>query len=234
MGRLTRFLSAPALIACSALLSTMPALSYAQDQNLGETLATKGNGKGVLACATCHGPKGEGNAAAGFPRLAGLGAGYMQEQLDHFASGKRKNAIMMPIVKQMSDVERKAVSMYFSNLSKPKGVFIEQKTPITTKDTGAWLATRGQWENDIPACVQCHGPGGTGVGNAFPPLAGQSSAYIAAQLHAFKSGERPGGPLELMAVIANKMSDSDIKAVSDHFGAVPAASKQIESAKEDK
>ncbi len=234
MGRLTRFLSTPVWIACSVLLSASPILSYAQDQNLGETIATKGNGKGVLACATCHGPTGEGVAAAGFPRLAGLGAGYMEEQLDHFASGKRKNAIMMPIVKQMSEVERKAVSFYFSALPKPKGIFIEQKVPITTKDRGAWLATRGQWENDIPACVQCHGPGGTGVGNAFPPLAGQSSAYIVAQLHAFKSGERPAGPLELMAVIAKKMSDDDIKAVSDHFGAVPAVSKQTESAKGDK
>lgn len=235
MGRNIRFLSAPAWIACTVFLSAAPALSQAQaqnqSQNLGQTLATQGNGKGVLACATCHGPQGEGNAAAGFPRLAGLGAGYIAEQLLNYASGKRQNPIMMPIAKQMTEAERKAVGSYFSSLPKPKGVFVEQKTPITSKDRGAWLATRGQWEDDIPACVQCHGPGGTGVGNAFPPLAGQSSAYLAAQLQAFKKGGRPGGPLDLMAVIAKKMSDSDIQAVSDHFGATPAAFRQTGSAK---
>jgi cytochrome c553 len=68
--------------------------------------------------------------------------------------------------------------------------------------------------------VQCHGPGGAGIGAAFPALVGQSSAYIAAQLHAFKSGTRPGGPQDLMKVVASKLADGDITAVANYFGGV--------------
>ncbi|MRG13030.1 c-type cytochrome, partial [Escherichia coli] len=49
----------------------------------GKALATSGSGS-VLACATCHGAQGEGNAAGGFPFLAGQGANYLAEQLEHF------------------------------------------------------------------------------------------------------------------------------------------------------
>ena len=41
----------------------------------------------------------EGNAAAGFPRLAGMSTAYVEEQLNNFADGKRQNPIMSPICK---------------------------------------------------------------------------------------------------------------------------------------
>ena len=89
-------------------------------------------------------------------------------------------------------------------------------------DTGAWLATRGRWADQVPACAQCHGPGGSGVGAQFPPLAGLPAAYIAEQLQAWKAGSRPPGPLALMAGVAKKLSDAEISAVAAYYEKIAA------------
>ena len=69
----------------------------------------------------------------------------------------------------------------------------------------------------MPACAQCHGPGGSGVGAQFPPLAGLPAAYIAEQLQAWKAGNRPPGPLALMAGIAKKLSNAEVSAVAAYY-----------------
>lgn len=209
-------------IAVCAAASLLPALSHAQEHADGAAIAAKGGANGATACVACHGAKGEGNPAAGFPRLAGLGQAYLQAQLENFASGARQNPVMAPIAKQLTAPERVAVAGYFGALPGAPGVAVDE-AGLRSTATGPWLATRGRWDQDLPACVQCHGPGGAGVGAAFPALAGQSPAYIAAQLQAFKNKTRPGGPDNLMATVATKLSDADIKAVSDHFGGAAAA-----------
>jgi len=209
--------------ACLIVAGTaLPA--FAQPNALGSTIAAKGTAAGVLACVTCHGAKGEGNAAAGFPRLAGLAAAYLAGQLENLADGKRQNPVMGPIAKQLTPAERKAVAAYYGSLGAAPGLASGGGEALKRSDNGAWLALRGRWDDNLPACVQCHGASGAGVGSAFPALAGQSSAYIAAQMHAFKNGTRPGGPLNLMKVVASKLSDTDMSAVADHFGHAGAAS----------
>lgn len=208
----------------AAILAVLPAISQAQSEPRGASIAAKGSAGGALACASCHGAKGEGNAAAGYPRLAGLGAAYLHSQLNHFADGARKSAVMEQVAKQLTAEERKAVSAYFSALTGAAAVAAPDPGKLKTEEAGAWLALRGRWEADLPACVQCHGPGGVGVGDTFPPLAGQSSTYLAAQLVAFKNGTRPGGPMNLMGTVAKKLSDADINAVSRHFGAASQSS----------
>lgn len=198
-------------------LAAMPALASAQ-AGAGAAIAAKGTPAGAAACVTCHGAKGEGNAAAGFPRLAGLPAAYLAAQLENFAAGKRQNPVMGPIATQLDAAQRKAVAGYYGALTAAPVPATSEGGALRQTDTGAWLALRGRWENDLPACVQCHGPGGAGIGTAFPALAGQSAAYIAAQLHAFKSGTRAGGPQDLMKVVASKLSDGDMTAVADYFG----------------
>lgn len=94
--------------------------------------------------------------------------------------------------------------------------------PAKGPSNGAVLASRGRWSEGLPACEQCHAPGGRGVGDSFPPLAGQPAAYIASQLRAWKAGKRPGGPMDLMAVVAKKLNDADIDSVAQHFASLPA------------
>ncbi|WP_175718936.1 c-type cytochrome [Burkholderia anthina] len=204
---------APLLLAAAALLAGR---AYADDAALGKTLATQGSATGVAACIGCHGAQGEGNAAAGFPRLAGTNAAYLSAQLAAFADGSRQNPVMQPLAKLLSAHERDAVSAYFASLPAPAAIAAGTAS-TDPANTGAWLATRGRWSDGLPACAQCHGAGGLGVGTAFPPLVGQPAAYIAGQLNAWKHGTRAPGPMALMPMIAGKLSDADIDAVAAYY-----------------
>lgn len=205
------------------LLAAGSSLAQAQSTDPGATIASKGAPNGVTACITCHGANGEGSAATGFPRLAALGAPYIEEQLAAFASGQRQNPIMQPIAKALTAQQITALGAYYSKLPSPLGAPAPSNENIHSADTGTWLALRGRWDDNLPACVQCHGPGGIGVGPAFPPLAGQPVSYISSQLQAFKKKTRPGGPMNLMGVVASKLSDTDITAVAGYYGGLQAA-----------
>jgi cytochrome c553 len=87
---------------------------------LGEKIYRGGNIKtGLVACAACHGPEGQGNELAKFPRLAGQHALYVENQLKAFRQGSRKNSPngMMEVESHyMSDEEIKAVSSFVEGL----------------------------------------------------------------------------------------------------------------------
>jgi cytochrome c553 len=76
--------------------------------------------KGLPACIACHGPKGDGNAAAKYPSLSGQQAGYTEKQLKDYAAGARGDsgnpAIMKEIALKMSAEEMKAVAEYLVGL----------------------------------------------------------------------------------------------------------------------
>lgn len=190
-------------------------------------MIAKTGAAGAPACQTCHGPAGEGIAEAGFPRLASLGAAYMQRQLAAFADGTRVNDVMMPIAKALSVADRAEVSAYYAALPEPAAALstaiasAAAEAPVAAS-VGAILATRGRWADKLPACDQCHGPGGRGVGPDFPPLAGQSATYLSNQLMAWKTGARPPGPLGLMSVVADRLSEAEVRAIADHYASLPA------------
>ncbi|WP_058534390.1 c-type cytochrome [Legionella saoudiensis] len=75
--------------------------------------------KRITACIACHGPKGTGNAQAGFPVLSGQHAAYTLLQLLAFKDGKRKNDlnhIMQDISGRMSREDMEAVAHYIEGL----------------------------------------------------------------------------------------------------------------------
>ena len=213
---LTGHRSLIALAAALGLSAGTPAEAAAD----GARIAQAGNGAGAAPCAACHGTRGEGNAAAGFPRLAALPAGYIVAQLQAMAAGTRANPVMMPIAKALTSGERQAVAAYYAALSPPAPVAASAAAPLPV--AGKALAEIGRWSQQLPACDQCHGPGGVGVGAAFPPLAAQPASYLRSQLQAWKDGRRAGGPLDLMGVIARKLDLADIQAVADYYAARPA------------
>jgi cytochrome c553 len=184
------------------------------------TLARQGNGHGAAPCQSCHGTDGGGQAAAGFPRLAGLDADYLRKQLADYAEGTRANAVMQPIARALTADERAALASYYARLPAPAP---PAASAPAAEGAGARLARRGRWSDRVPACEQCHGPGGVGVGAHFPPLAGQPAAYIQAQLLAWQQGSRRNDPLELMQHLSRALSAQDIQAVAQWFAAQPPA-----------
>jgi len=179
-----------------------------------------GQNPAAMACLGCHGPDGKGIAAAGFPRLAGLPAGYLSKQLQDFRSGSRKQAVMEPLAKALDDAEIEAISAYLAKL--PADTAPDTRRQQIATDPVARLAIYGDWSRKIPGCVQCHGPGGSGVGEHFPPLAGQPAGYLVAQLNAWRDGSRSNDPNQLMVDVAKAMTDAEVKAVADYF-AQPAS-----------
>jgi len=210
------------MVGCLAVASTAMADTSVQARHI----ATNGLSD-VAPCSSCHGADGMGNPAAGFPALAGLGQAYLRDQLDGFASGDRENAVMMPMAKALDHDQRAALAAYYSQMPVSTTEARMASAPIDTdeRDAGAVLARHGRWDQQLPACEQCHGPGGVGVGDRFPRLAGQPAAYLSAQLHAWQNDTRPAGPMGLMGGVAKKLSDADIDAVAAYFAArAPAAS----------
>ena len=203
------------VVACAAVTTAM---GQPAKQGSVQRMAAQGTSPSVAVCIGCHGAKGEGVGA--FPRLAGTGQAYLLAQLDAFANGDRKNPVMLPIAQSLKPAERQALALYFSQLPAP--LVASDSAQPSPSDTGAWLATRGRWADQVPACAQCHGPGGSGVGGQFPPLAGLPAAYIAEQLQAWKAGSRPPGPLALMAGVAKKLSDAEISAVAAYYEKIAA------------
>ena len=169
------------------------------------------------ACFSCHGAQGEGSDI--YPPLAGQPAGYLQRQLEAFASNQRKNPQMAPIAKGLTEQERVDVAAFYASL--PSLVKPVQGALPTSKDSnGAWLAERGRWEEGIPACSKCHGPGGAGVGNDFPAIAHLSEGYMNAQVKAWNAGSRDAGPQGLMGSVAKKLTAQDIADVAAYYRAL--------------
>lgn len=207
---------------CAALLASWAlwGSSALADTPDGATIAQQGNGHGAAPCMACHAVNGGGQPAAGFPRLAGLPKAYLRKQLEDFANGSRDNATMLPVVGALTDAERDAVVKYYSALPVPTPA-PAQLPKDSVAQRGQQLAMRGRWSDALPGCEQCHGPGGVGVGNHFPPLAGQSAVYISNELNAWKQGSRHNDPLQLMQSVASRLSDDDIAAISAWYAAQP-------------
>lgn len=191
----------------------------AADLDAGQKIVQEGNGKGATACISCHGANGSGSVTGSFPRLAHLEPSYLAKQLRDFQAGTRKDAVMQPLAKSLSETEIAAVTAYFGAQRAP--------TPATTNNPaslarGARLALSGLWDKDIPACVSCHGPGARGVGTHFPGLAGQHASYITKQLNAWRAGTRANDPQGLMKGIAQRLPAADIAAVSAYLASLPA------------
>lgn len=208
--------AAPAVLAVAILC---PSLAPAAGASTGEQIAVKGSSAGAPPCSSCHGPEGQGQSAAGFPRISGMDAKYLARQLAAFAAGTRANPVMGPVAKLLTPSEASSVAAYYAAIPTAKQAGQETTKPASPE--GMRLAVKGDWNIGLPACAQCHGPQGLGVGSSFPPLAGQSSAYLAAQLAAFKAGTRKDDPLGLMQGIAKRLGDAEALAVSEFYAALP-------------
>lgn len=182
----------------------------------GQTIYTQGGqDPAAMACLGCHGPDAQGISAAGFPRLAGLSAGYLSKQLDDFRKGSRKHAVMEPLATALSDAEIKAVSALLAGMAVDPAPALRRRQ--MSLDPIEKMALYGDWSRQIPGCVQCHGPGGGGVGEHFPPLIGQPAAYLAAQLDGWRDGSRSNDPDQMMVSVAKAMTDAEVKALADYF-----------------
>jgi cytochrome c553 len=179
---------------------TKPA-AFKPDIAKGQQLATT-----CLACHTADGSRG----APANPIIAGQHPEYLVKQLQEFKSGKRKNAVMQGMVAALSEEDMKHLAAFYASKSVKPG-FAKVKATV---GLGEQIWRGGIISKAVPACAGCHLPNGAGMPAQYPRLAGQHADYTEAQMLAFRSGAR--GNNAQMSAIAAKMSDAEIKAVSDY------------------
>ena len=209
-------------VALAFILSAPSAAPAVSSVDMGVKIANQGTPNGVAPCMTCHGRDGGGIASAGYPRLAGLDAGYLTKQLLDFRSSTRANSIMTPMAINLTDEEIGAVSRYYAAMAVPAPVAQLAGEPVskTVLDLVKW----GDWTGRaLPGCAECHAPDGNGIGAHFPGLAGQHANYIRSQLNAWKTGARTNDPLGLMKAVSDKLTDAEIEGLARYYAAQPGA-----------
>ncbi len=163
----------------------------------------------ALVCGACHTADGSRGSPAN-PILQGQHPEYLAKQLHEFKAGVRKNAIMQGMAGALSDDDiRNVTAFYASKVAKPG--FAKQKTLVAL---GEKIYRGGIADKAVPACAGCHGPAGSGIPAQYPRLGGQHGDYVESQMNAFRSGLRANSAQ--MTAIASRLSDTEIKAVSDY------------------
>jgi cytochrome c553 len=180
------------------------------------------------SCAGCHGENGN-SVMATFPKLAGQHPGYLINQLQAFKDGVRNDPVMTPMAMALSDADRRDIAAYYSTQAISEnpapGRSAEdanstadekvKETRQTLLAKGSDLYRNGNLSSAVSACIACHGPRGEGnKPAAFPLLRAQHADYLLKTLKDFKSGNRIKNPDNMMTMIAKKMSENEMLAVS--------------------
>ena len=185
-----------------AALAAEPAAAPKPDLAKGQAISTQ-------VCGACHTNDGTRGSPAN-PILQGQHPEYLVKQLQEFKAGKRNNAIMKGFASTLTDDDMRNVAFFYAGKAAKPGA-------AKNKDTialGERIWRGGIAAKNVPACAGCHGPNGAGIPAQYPRLAGQHGDYIETQMNGFRSGGRANSAQ--MTAIAAKLSDVEIKAVSDY------------------
>lgn len=211
-----RSLIMPALVTA---LFAVAAIAHASEPAKADYRGDPAKGKEIAAsvCVACHNADGNSVQAAN-PKLAGQHAEYLFKQMKEFkaADGKqpvRVNAVMNGMIAPYTEEQMRDLSAWFSAQTQVG----EKARNRDTIEAGRRLYRAGNLTRGVPACAGCHGPTGAGIPAQFPRIGGQFAEYIETQLKAFRDESRANDPNKMMRMIAIKMTDPEIKAVSDYI-----------------
>jgi cytochrome c553 len=193
-------------VAIVAALAAFTLTATALAEGNVETGATK-----AAVCSACHGPSGHSTNGQ-WPNLSGQHASYIVEQLKAFKSGQRVNPAMQPLVAGLSDEDMQDVAAYYAS----------QTEAGLEADPSYWKAGEkiyrgGVRDQNVPACIACHGP--IGRGNApgkYPALRAQHAEYTLKQLRDYASKERKTGPAGIMQTIAGRLTEEEMRNLASY------------------
>ena len=209
MSAVTKF--SPAL--AGVFLSVTAAAALAAPVSAPEASGNAAAGKTkAAACAGCHGVDGNGGADPSWPKLAGQIPEYLAKQLADFKSGTRKNPIMNAQAAPLSPQDMRDIAAYYAAQAIKPGVASSKELA----EHGSNLYRGGNAKFGVSACMSCHGPSGHGIPPRYPRVSGQTAKYTEQQLLDFKAGRRTNDS-DIMTRIAFRMSEAEIKAVSEYM-----------------
>jgi cytochrome c oxidase subunit 2 len=180
-------------------------------------------------CATCHGANGEGNQSVGAPRIGGLPAWYVAEQLRHFRARRRGTAENDVYGPQMA---RAAEQLWDDGEVVNVAAFVGAMPTTASAPTLRGKAKRGR--DAYATCAACHGAAGEGNAELrAPPLRHLDDWYLVRQLAAFRAGERgahaddlPGQQMRAALAAVDLADDSALEDLAAHVRALTESTRE--------
>jgi cytochrome c553 len=195
---------------------TIKILAVALASLAASALAAHAESAMVRNCTWCHGGSAQGYSPA--PRLAGQRATYIEQQLASFAYHRRdapfSRQYMWGAAANLSPLAAHALSVYFSNL--PPRAANDGNRELVAR--GEAIYQRGMPEENIAACVACHGPNGEGIGT-IPRIGGLDYTYLKRRLEQWAEGYH-GALGHPMPHIATQLSRDQIEELASYLSFV--------------
>ena len=94
-------------LTAAVLFSGLASVSFAGDAAAGKAKS--------MTCAGCHGATGISNNPM-WPNLAGQKQAYLASSLQMYRDGRRKNAMMSAMAKNLTDADIANLAAYYSSL----------------------------------------------------------------------------------------------------------------------
>ena len=94
-------------LSVAVLFSTLASVSFAGDAAAGKAKS--------MTCAGCHGANGISNNPM-WPNLAGQKQAYLASSLQMYRDGRRVNAMMSAMAKNLTDADIANLAAYYSSL----------------------------------------------------------------------------------------------------------------------
>lgn len=161
------------------------------------------NGRDIMrTCAACHGEFGEGGGGGVYPRISGMHADYIADQLRAFKSRERENIPMIPYAndRELPEKDVLDVARYLSEITPPRHppsddvemdafqrLKLAKQAVQIPREPGDLDKGKAVFEGG--ECHTCHGRQGEGRVKK-PPVAQQHMTYLRAQIDLFLSGKR--------------------------------------------
>jgi len=138
------------------------------------------------------------------------------KQLLDFQSGARRNAVMSPMVSNLTDQDMRDLSAYYAYLPRPVALRSDAAPAVSVPE----IVSDGAPMRNIASCASCHG--GIDHKAGSPWLEGMPAAYTRAQLQAFANDTRHNDINEQMRNVARNMTPAEIDAAAAYYaGAQP-------------
>ncbi len=94
-------------LTAAVLFSSLASISFAGDAAAGKAKS--------MTCAGCHGKSGISSNSM-WPNLAGQKQAYLASALQMYRDGRRKNAMMSAMAKNLTDADIANLAAYYSSL----------------------------------------------------------------------------------------------------------------------